>query len=217
MVIPEYTIDEVKGKSVLRRFRDLYDWVTGQVTTLTQSVNNAIASANNAITIAQGSVSDAEQAVETANAASQTATQAAQTVAGYDTRLTTVENDVEQLEAEYGSMETAVDTLKTSKADKPSVSTTVTLLPSDFTESASIDGPLYVTADMGMSVGFDAEQAVYVAPALNHRESWRIWADAGVRCTYIGGTDGKTIRFGADKVPSNTMVVGVNGPAYTEV
>ena len=197
MVIPEYTVDEVKGKSVLRKFRDLYDWVTGQVTTLTQSVNNAIASANNAITIAQGSVSDAEQAVETANAASQTATQAAQTVAGYDTRLTTVENDTDQLEM--------------NKADKPIGSATLTLNPADFTVATGNDGPLYVTADKTMSVGFDVDQAVYVTPDASDRDSWRIWADAGVRCTYIGGTDGKTIRFGADKVPDNTFYVDVEG------
>ena len=187
MVIPEYTIDEVKGKSILRKFRDLYDWVTGQVTTLTQSVNNAIASANNAITIAQGSISDAEQAVETANAASQAANQAVQTVAGYDTRLTTVENDVEQLEAEYGSMVTKVDGLEMDKADKPIGSATLTLSPGDFTDASGDDGPLYVTGDKQMSVGFDVDQAVYVAPDATDRDSWRIWADAGVRCTYIGG------------------------------
>lgn len=211
MVIPEYTVDEVKGKSILRKFRDLYDWVTGQVTTLTQSVNNAIASANNAITIANGSVSDAEQAVETANAASQTATQAAQTVAGYDTRLTTVENDAEQLEAEYGSMVTKVDGLEMDKADKPIGSTMLTLSPGDFTVATGDDGPLYVTADKTMNVGFDVDQAVYVTPDASDRDSWRIWADAGVRCTYIGGTDGKTIRFGADKVPDNTFYVDVEG------
>lgn len=203
MVIPEYTVDEVKGKSILRKFRDLYDWVTGQVTTLTQSVNNAIASANNAITIANGSVSDAEQAVETANAASQTATQAAQTVAGYDTRLTTVENDADQLEMD--------------KADKPIGSATLILNPADFTVATGDDGPLYVTADKQMSVGFDVDQAVYVTPDVSDRDSWRIWADAGVRCTYIGGTDGKTIRFGADKIPDNTLYVDVEGVQMQEV
>lgn len=101
------TLDEITGHTVMaklrslcKRFIGLAEEVDEKIDAPLEEAHLAVETANATLATAQESLEDAQSAVTTANSASQTATEAsesaqesAETVAGYDTRLTAVENE----------------------------------------------------------------------------------------------------------------------------
>ena len=100
------TLDEITGHTVMaklrslcKRFIGLAEEVDEKIDAPLEEAHLAVQTANATLATAQESLENANSAVTTANSASQTATEAsesahesAETVAGYNTRLTAVEN-----------------------------------------------------------------------------------------------------------------------------
>ena len=60
----EYTKEMITGKSMIRRFRDLYDWCSGRLDTMDTKVSASDTTAKNALSVADTAVAKAEQAVD---------------------------------------------------------------------------------------------------------------------------------------------------------
>lgn len=100
------TLDEITGHTVMaklrslcKRFIGLAEEVDEKIDAPLEEAHLAVETANATLATAQESLEDAQDAVTTANSASATANEASEsaqesveTVAGYDTRLTAVEN-----------------------------------------------------------------------------------------------------------------------------
>lgn len=97
----EYTKDEIVGKSILRRFRELYDWVNGKVGTIEKDVSDAVKQAEEASVEAVQASADAEDAKNKATAASTK-------VDAFDGRLTALDTEVGTLSTDLGDTEVDV-------------------------------------------------------------------------------------------------------------
>lgn len=97
----EYTKDEIVGKSILRRFRELYDWVNGKVGTIEKDVSDAVKQAEEASVEAVQASADAQEAATKANAASTK-------VDTFDGRLTALDTEVGTLSTDLGDTEVDV-------------------------------------------------------------------------------------------------------------
>lgn len=60
----EYTKEMITGKSMIRRFRDLYDWCSGRLDTMDTKVSASDTTAKNALSVADTAVAKAEQALD---------------------------------------------------------------------------------------------------------------------------------------------------------
>lgn len=115
------TLDEIAGHTVMVKLRNLIkrfitfaeevdekiDEPLEQATEAVETANTASANANSAVNTANAASANANNAVTTANAASQTATNAASTVAGYNTRLTIAEGEIDTLQSDLDTLEQA--------------------------------------------------------------------------------------------------------------
>lgn len=84
--------------------------VTDTAEDAAETVEQKTAEINDALTDVNAAVQAAEGAVATANAASAAAQQSAQTVAGYNTRLTTAEGEIDTLQSDLNSVTLRVQT-----------------------------------------------------------------------------------------------------------
>lgn len=84
--------------------------VTDTAEDAAETVEQKAAEINDAITEVNAAVQAAEGAVTTANAASASAQQSAQTVAGYNTRLTTAEGEIDTLQSDLNGVTLRVQT-----------------------------------------------------------------------------------------------------------
>lgn len=108
------TSAEASARQSAQSAQETADRFAGSVGAVVQNANAQInaskAEVDETVTTVAQAVQTAEGAVTTANAASASAQQSAQTVAGYNTRLTTAEGEIDTLQSDLNSVTLRVQT-----------------------------------------------------------------------------------------------------------